>query len=270
MTPQLTLVVPTYNERESLEALVDQVLAACRSSGLRAEIIVVDDNSPDGTGEEATRLAPMRPMRVIHRSGKWGLGSAVMEGIAAARGDVVGVMDADLSHPPDMVPVLYDALILSQVDLVLASRYVAGGGSRDWPFSRLVISKLACWAARPLTPARDPMSGFLMMRRGFVAEFRTSARGFKIGLELLVRSHPRAIGEVPYVFVGRASGESKMGLRETLRYLRQLGELFVLLLRGGFAWPSHRVIEPSAVVRDADGARRRLSSYELGATGIGS
>ncbi len=256
------MVIPTYNERERLETLVDQVLDVCDSHGITAEIVIVDDNSPDGTGPLADRLAETRAVTVLHRSGKLGLGSAVVEGFAVARGAVVGVMDADLSHPASVVPVLYRTLLDAAVDFALGSRYVRGGGSEAWPLGRQVLSTIACWAARPLTPARDPMSGFFMMRRSVAAGVQTTAQGFKIGLEYLVRLRPRSIAEVPFVFIGRATGESKMGPLEGLRYARQLASLYLAAAQQGFARPRHLVIdsysEPSGNVSEPSVSRASL------------
>jgi dolichol-phosphate mannosyltransferase len=242
--PDLTVVVPTYNEREHLEPLVDQIQRSCAAHALSVEVIIVDDNSPDGTGRRAEQLAESRPVRVIHRPGKLGLGSAVLEGFAAARGSIVGVMDADLSHPPQLVPIMYDALRRSDVDVVVGSRYVRGGRTESWPMLRLALSRLGCWTARPLTPVRDAMSGFFLMRRERALNVGASASGFKIGLELLVKSRPRSIVEVGYKFVGRRVGSSKMNLAEAVGYLRQVVGLYGFARRGPRYWPRHRVLAP--------------------------
>ena len=223
---ELTIVVPTYNERERLDPLLEQIFGVADRHRIAIQVIVVDDNSLDGTGECADAWTRRRRVRVVHRAGKLGLGSAVLEGFALADSDIVGVMDADLSHPPDLIPLLYATMTGGELDMVVASRYVRGGGTRDWPMGRLLLSKLACWMARPLTPVRDATSGFFLVRRERLREFRTAVRGFKIGLELLVRTRPRHVAEVGYVFVDRASGESKMNMREGVRYLRQLASLY--------------------------------------------
>src|SRR5580658_5689949 len=129
--PDLTVVIPTYNERDRIETIVDEVLASCATCRIAAEVIVVDDNSPDGTGERVEQMGRTRAVRIIHRPGKLGLGSAVLDGFAAATADVVGAIDADLSHPPRLVPVLYEILKERDADLVFASRYVSGGGTQD-------------------------------------------------------------------------------------------------------------------------------------------
>jgi len=242
--PDLSLVVPTYNESGQLAALVNQISISCAAHRLDAELIIVDDNSPDGTGQCADRLAAMSPTRVtvIHRAAKLGLGSAVREGFAAASGDVVGVMDADLSHPPDLVPMMYAALKSSGADVVVASRYVTGGGIVAWSAPRVLMSRLACWTARPLTPVRDAMSGFFLMRRDLALTANTSASGFKIGLELLVKTRPRSIVEVGYRYVGRRVGSSKLSVAEVFGYIRLLVGLYAFRRRGSRYWPRHQVL----------------------------
>jgi dolichol-phosphate mannosyltransferase len=162
---------------------------------------------------------------VLHRAGKLGLGTAVIEGFAAASAPIVGVIDADLSHPPSMLPRMYAAMKAASADLVVGSRYIPGGGTRNWGMARLVMSRLACMMARGLTPIRDATSGFFLIRRELARDVRISAGGFKICLELLVRGQPTSVVEVPYVFEGRTAGESKMNLKEALGYLEQLREL---------------------------------------------
>ena len=221
----ISIVVPTYNERERLADLVEAIFAAYAAERVEGELIVVDDNSPDGTGALADQLAGRYRIRVLHRAGKLGLGTAVIEGFAAATAPVVGVIDADLSHPPSLLPRMLAVMQGTAADVVVASRYVPGGGTRNWETSRLIMSRIACVMARGLTPIRDATSGFFLIRRELARGVHISAGGFKICLELLVRSRPRAVVEVPYVFVGRTAGESKMNLTEALGYLHQLRAL---------------------------------------------
>ena len=151
---------------------------------------------------------------MIHRAGKLGLGSAVLEGFAIAQTDVVGVMDGDLSHPPELLPRLFRTIEEGNFDLAVGSRYVPGGGTANFPIGRWLLSRAGCWLARPLTPVRDAMSGFFLIRRRHLDGFQTSVKGFKIGLELFVRSQPTRLAEVGYMFVGRSIGESKMSVGE--------------------------------------------------------
>ncbi len=221
----LSIIVPTYNERDRLEHLVQAVCRVFDAYQIQGELVVVDDNSPDGTGALADRLAASYPVRVVHRSGKLGLGTAVVEGFAAARSDLLGVMDADLSHPADALPGMISVLHSTGSDMVVGSRYVPGGGSQDWSAVRLLMSKFACRLAAPVTPVRDATSGFFIVRRPAIEGVRISAGGFKICLELLVRGRIAAVAEAPYVFVGRTAGKSKMNVREALGYLVQLRDL---------------------------------------------
>ncbi|HTL44070.1 MAG TPA: polyprenol monophosphomannose synthase [Vicinamibacterales bacterium] len=224
--PDLTIVIPTYNERERLGELVDALFSVTRDAGLDLELVIVDDNSPDGTGALADDLARTRRIRVVHRTGKLGLGTAVVAGFDVAAAPILGVMDADFSHPPSLVPKLLAAQRATGADLVVASRYVPGGSTPDWPLRRKVLSRAACLLARPLSPIRDAASGFFLLRREVAEGVQIHAGGFKICLELIVRAWPHRLVEVPYRFDDREAGESKMSTREALGYLLQLRSLY--------------------------------------------
>lgn len=224
--PDLTIVVPTYNERERLGELVDALFSVTRDAGLELELVIVDDNSPDGTGALADELARTRRIRVVHRTGKLGLGTAVVAGFGVAAAPILGVMDADFSHPPSLVPKLLAAQRATGADLVVASRYVPGGSTPNWPLRRKVLSRAACLLARPLSPIRDAASGFFLLRRDVAEGVQIHAGGFKICLELIVRAWPHRLVEVPYRFDDREAGESKMSTREALGYLLQLRSLY--------------------------------------------
>ena len=228
----LTIVVPTYNERDRLGELVDAIFDVSAGAGLDLELIVVDDNSPDGTGELADELATRHRLTVIHRAGKLGLGTAVVDGFRAASAPVVGVMDADFSHPPSLIPVLYQALQATGADVVVASRYIPGGSTPAWPWSRRMMSRVACLLARPIAGVHDAASGFFVIRRDIALGVTIRAGGFKILLELLVRAWPTTLVEVPYQFDDREAGESKMSKREAAGYLLQLRDLYWLRLAG--------------------------------------
>ena len=173
----LTIVVPTYNERDRLAELVRAVFASCETAGVVLELVIVDDNSPDGTGALADELAATRRMQVIHRTGKLGLGTAVVAGFAVASADIVGVMDADYSHPPALVPRMLAAFTATHADVLVASRYVPGGSTRNWPLSRQLMSRFACLLARPLSPIRDAASGFFLIRRDIARSVTIQAGG---------------------------------------------------------------------------------------------
>ncbi|HUF46902.1 MAG TPA: polyprenol monophosphomannose synthase [Vicinamibacterales bacterium] len=223
---ELTIVVPTYNEGDRIVELVTALFKAAEAGGLSLALVIVDDNSPDGTGQLAERLAGQHRLTVVHRPGKLGLGSAVIDGISAASTAIVGVMDADFSHPPALVPRLYQAFVRTGADMLVASRYVPGGSTPNWPWRRRLLSRLACLMARPLTPIRDATSGFFLLRRSVADGVAIKASGFKICLELLVRAAPARLVEMPFQFEDRRAGESKMALREATGYLVQLRDLY--------------------------------------------
>jgi dolichol-phosphate mannosyltransferase len=241
----VSLVVPTYNERDRLPDLVSALVAVFQSSGIDGEIVVVDDNSPDGTGAIADDLARRDNLRVVHRAGKLGLGTAVIEGFEAASAPVVGVLDGDLSHPPELVPVMLSLLERTGADMIVGSRYIPGGGSRGWPLGRLLLSRAACALARPVTRVVDATSGFFLVRRDAVSNVRIEAGGFKICLELLVRGRIRSVAEIPYVFVGRTAGDSKMNVAEAFGFVRQLANLWLYARR--HERPVYRRITPAEV-----------------------
>jgi len=243
----LSIVVPTYNERDRLPELVRAIFAAYAAERLDGELVIVDDNSPDGTGGVADELARQHRIRVVHRAGKLGLGTAVIEGFNASSSPIVGVADADLSHPPALIPRMYAVMRETESDFVIGSRYIPGGGTRNWETSRLMMSRFACMLARGLTPVRDATSGFFLVNRELVRGVTISAGGFKICLELLVRSRPRRVAEVPYVFAGRTAGESKMNLKEATGYLRQLRDLRAFKAQHGGGNPEHRILTEAQV-----------------------
>ena len=241
----LSIVVPTYNERERLADLVHAVFRSYAGAGVDGELVIVDDNSPDGTGAIADDLAQHYRILVLHRAGKLGLGTAVVEGFERASAPVVGVIDADLSHPPEMLPRMLAVMTRESADLVIGSRYIPGGGTRNWPLSRRLMSRLACLAARPLTRVVDATSGLFLIRRDLARTVRISAGGFKICLELLVRARPASVVEVPYVFSDRAAGESKMNTREAIGYFRQLRDLWRFQRRQPPLRQAYRRIAPT-------------------------
>lgn len=215
-------MVPTYNEAGSLPLLVDRLVKAF--AGREWELVVVDDGSPDGTADLADGLGKIHPIRVIRRPGKAGLASAVVAGFAAAKGDVLLVMDADLSHPPEVAPRLADA-IANGADLAVGSRYVSGGGIEDWPMRRQVVSRVACLMGQVLVPVRDSTSGFFALRRSVVDGVKLNPIGFKIGFEVMARGRYKKVVEVPYTFRDREHGSSKFGQREIVQYVQQLGQV---------------------------------------------
>ena len=215
-TLRVLVVVPTYNESDNLPRIVPRILA----QGKAFHILVVDDNSPDGTGEVADALAAEHDqVEVLHRPGKEGLGAAYVAGFTwgLQRGfDVFVEMDADLSHPPDMLPVLLEATGAAEV--VVGSRYVGGRITVvNWPMRRLMISLFGSWYARVITrlPVRDATGGFNAFRRDVlesVGLHRIQSNGYSFQIELKLRAWRRGftLREVPILFTERESGESKM------------------------------------------------------------
>lgn len=221
----VSVVVPTYNEAQALPELVRRLFAALEAAGRQAELVIVDDSSPDGTGDVAEALAQRYPVRVLHRPPRSGLASAVLDGLAHARGQILVVMDADLSHPPEVVPRLVEA-IEAGAELAVASRYVPGGGVEAWPWRRRFVSQVANLLARPFVPIRDATSGFFALRREVIEGVALDPIGFKIGLEIMAKGRYRRFREVPYIFADRRFGRSKFGTRQVLDYLRQLARLW--------------------------------------------
>jgi dolichol-phosphate mannosyltransferase len=226
--PDLSMIVPTYNERDRLAELVDALFHAASRAGLELELVIVDDNSPDGTGKLADELAIGRRIRVVHREGKQGLGTAVVAGFAAASADTVGVMDADFSHPPSLVPRMLAVFRETDADVLVASRYIRGGSTPNWPLKRRLLSRVGCLLARGLSPIRDAASGFFIIRGEIARRVRIKAGGFKILIELIARGRPTRLVELPYRFDDRELGDSKMSLREAAGYLVQLRDLYLL------------------------------------------
>lgn len=221
--PDVSVVVPTYNERDTLPELAQALHRALKEG---YELVVVDDSSPDGTADVARGLGRSFPVRVVQRPGKQGLASAVLEGARAACGSVVVVMDADLSHPPHAVPRLVEA-VRSGAEVAVGSRYAPGGGIRAWPVRRRLMSRVAVVLARWWLGerVRDPVSGFFAVRRELLLDPHLQGLGYKILLEVLSRNRGRRVVEVPYVFTDRRGGRSKLGPREVWDYLRLLWRL---------------------------------------------
>ena len=228
--PDATIVVPTYNERATLPGLLRGLAGAIAGGPATCEVLVIDDSSPDGTGQVAAGVAAelrdVLPVIVITRPGKSGLASAVLEGVRRARGHVIVVMDSDLSHPPETVPRLLRA-VAGGADIAVGSRYTRGGGITQWPWPRRVLSWGATWLARGVLGVRvaDPMSGFFAARRRLFKDRPLLGLGYKILLELLVLYPAAAVVEIPYVFAERTGGRSKLGAGEVANYLRLLARL---------------------------------------------
>ena len=224
--PELSLIVPTYNERENIVPLVERIHKSLYNYSY--ELIVVDDNSPDHTSELAKTLSSQYPVSVIVRTNERGLASAVVAGFRQAKGDVLGVIDADLQHPPEFIQDLLNA-IRGGADVAIASRYIPGGGIEGWTLTRKIISKGAKLPANLLlTSARkikDPLSGFFLFKKKVVEGTVLSPTGYKILLEVLVRGNANTVVEVPYTFKERERGKSNLTAKEQINYLKHLSRL---------------------------------------------
>jgi len=221
----ISVILPTYNEARNIGPVLSAVADIFRDRAIDGEIIVVDDDSPDGTAGLALERARSCPVRVRVRKGVRGLSGAVIEGFRMARGEICVVMDADLSHPVEKIPALVRPILEGRCDLAVGSRYLPGGGTGDWPLSRRIISRGAGLLARGLTPLSDPTSGFMALRKSILRGVELDPLGWKIVLEVVVKTRPRIL-EVPIVFRERREGKSKLGFRAQLDYLRHLARLY--------------------------------------------
>ncbi|MEU9378548.1 glycosyltransferase family 2 protein [Streptomyces sp. NPDC048255] len=228
----VTLIVPTFNEAGNVPELLRR-LGEALPAHLPCEVLFVDDSTDDTPAviEKAAANCPF-PVAVLHRAdAEGGLGGAVVEGVQRAATDWIVVMDADLQHPPHLVPELVGEGIRTGADLVVASRYISGGSRAGLAGGyRIAVSRGATWLAKGLFPRAlrgisDPMSGFFAMRRSVVTADALRPLGYKILLELAVRCRPAEVAEVPFVFQDRYSGESKSTAREGLRFLAHLAAL---------------------------------------------
>lgn len=221
-----SVILPTYNERENLPLLLARIEEVFRKSEIHGEVIVVDDNSPDGTGELAEELKEKYAfLKVVHRKGKTGLGTAYLEGYRASRGEIIITMDADLSHDPSYLPELIRAV--RKHDLVIGSRYVTGGKVLWWSPYRVAVSRFANLLGRLTVRGsiRDFTSGYRAYReKAFeeIARGGTKAGGYAFQLEALYRAARMGLrlGEVPITFVNRRHGKSKLELREILEFIK--------------------------------------------------
>ena len=223
-----SLVIPTFKEAKNVAKIVEQLSNLLDEFLLGDyELIVVDDNSPDGTWEIAQKLMPLYPqLRVMRRGDEKGLSTAVIRGWQAARGEVLGVIDADLQHPPELLEKLWGE-IKRGGDMAIASRHVEGGGVSDWSVIRRFLSRGAQTMGLIILPevigrVTDPMSGYFMVRRKCIAGREMSPLGYKIQIEVLARGRVPWIGEVGYVFQERQEGESKVTSKQYVDYIRHL------------------------------------------------
>jgi dolichol-phosphate mannosyltransferase len=229
--PELSIIVPTLNERGNVEPLVAELSAVL--GDLSWEVIFVDDDSPDDTAARVRELAARdRRVRCLQRVGRRGLSSGCIEGMLASSAPCLAVMDGDLQHDPHALVRMFDLLRSGDVEIVVGSRYAAGGGTGDWSARRLAVSRAATWLGRSVVPAglSDPMSGFFMLRRSLLEDVlrNLSALGFKLLLDIFASARrPLRFAEVPYVFRERQVGQSKLDSQVAWEYVMLLADKLV-------------------------------------------
>ncbi len=225
----VSVVVPTYKESENVQHLVPRICNTMKTEGLAVEVIIVDDDSQDGIEQVVAEFRKEQlPVKLEVRVGQRGLSTAVIHGFELAQGEYLVCMDADFSHSPEKIPELISKLQSGEADFVIGSRYVPGSTTDiNWGLLRWLNSKAAILLARPLVSVKDPMSGFFALRRTmFLSAEPLSPIGYKIALELLVKSPRKKIVEVPIHFADRKLGKSKLNLAEQLNYIKHLKRLY--------------------------------------------
>jgi len=218
---RVSLITPTYNECENVHLLAEEIFQIVgQHPDIDLELIVVDDNSPDGTGAVAEKLVGQYPLQVVHRAGKLGLGSAVMEGFALADRPLLGVIDADLSHDPDILPRLIHGL--REYDITIGSRFGETSLVEKWAWHRKLISLIGVASARLLTGVEDPLSGYFFLHRSVLGDFHLTSSGYKILLEILIKGNYTRHLSMPFVFRNRQFSRSKLNWREHLLFAKQI------------------------------------------------
>ena len=222
------LAVPTLNEAGNIDRILGTVTDVLSPTQYKYEITVVDDGSTDGTVEQVRNWTKRDPrIRLLSRTGEKGLAGAVLHGWSQTRANLLGVIDADLQHPPELLPELLEAA--EQADIAIASRYAKARGIKGWNPIRAAVSRLSTLAAAPLIskdlPVTDPMSGFFVIHRRCIEGLKFQTTGFKLLLEILVRGHIQKAREIPYRFGLRHAGRSKANAAVALHYFHLLARL---------------------------------------------
>jgi len=229
----VSVIIPTYNESENIIQLLKSI-GEHLPKNIAVEAIVVDDNSPDGTGrivddyinDEQNEIG--YTVGIIHRKTKSGLSSAILDGIGHSSGETIVVMDSDFSHPPKIIPRLIEEIKISKCDIVIASRFVTGGAIKGWSIKRKLISKTAKGIAKAGLGVNesDPMSGFFAFRRKILDGIKLDAIGYKVLLEILVKTKGAKVKEIPYTFTDRTRGSSKLDSSTMLDYVKSVWKLY--------------------------------------------
>ena len=216
----VSLIIPTYNEAKNIPFLIEEIFASVNKSKINMEFIIVDDNSPDGTGKIAEDLADKYPIRVIHRAGKLGLGTAVIEGFKLSDREYVGAMDGDMSHNPNILNRMI--VSLADNDIVMGSRFKEGSKVEKWGLHRRMISGAGVFMAKILAGVNDPLSGYFFMKKGVIEGINLKTKGYKILLEILVKGNYDKVEEFPYTFRMRKHSMSKLNTKEFMLFLGQV------------------------------------------------
>jgi dolichol-phosphate mannosyltransferase len=227
----LTVIIPTFNEEANIRNIVMAVDAVFHEHSLHGQILVVDDNSSDGTISIVHELKRQKEnVEILIRDKDHGLSQSVADGFSHASSDVFIVIDADFSHPPVLIPWMYDEIRKGN-DIVIGSRYMEGGGIRKWPLKRRIISIGATLLGRLLFPdITDPVSGFFAVRKDVVDTASLKPRGYKILLEVLGKGTWEKDKEIPFEFVDRESGSSKLKIKTIVEYAQQIVDIAVFSL----------------------------------------
>ena len=227
MKNKISIIVPTYNEKETIISFLEKATYQISKNNFDAGIIVVDDGSPDGTAELIKNFSTMHTnITLLNRREKRGLASACIYGFSHTDSPILGVMDSDFSHAPDALPYLLNPLLYNMCDITVGSRYIPGGRVLNWPKRRYIISRTACYLCSLLTTIKDVTSGYFFFKRDVIHNKILDPVGFKICLEVLVKGDYQTIIEVPYTFSDRVTGKSKMGTKEIGFYLQHLYKLY--------------------------------------------
>ena len=238
-----SIVIPTYNESENILGLISEIEKKLPKSHF-TEIIIVDDNSPDGTGKlvenyikeekaknEKENSSNVRnyKVKIVHRTAKNGLIPAILDGVKKSSGKYVLIMDADFSHPPEVIPKMMREVALNPNSIIIGSRFIEGGKVVGWPQRRKILSMGASSLARlglNVKRVKDPMSGFFALPRELIQNISIDTKGYKILLEILVKNKEIAIKEIPYTFTDRQSGKSKMNYNVIVNYGEAIWQLY--------------------------------------------
>ncbi len=216
----VSLLIPTYNEAENIADVLRRAIAALNNTKIDYEILVIDDASLDNTADIAERILGQKGRAIRRIADTKSLSLSILEGIKQAKGNTIVVMDGDGSHPAELIPSFIGNL-REGCDLVIGSRYICGGGTVNFSFTRKFISRMACLLGGVITEIKDNTSGFICIRKEALAGARLTPCGFKIGLEIFVKAKYNSFKEIPYIFINRQKGKSKLKIKTVLQYFSQ-------------------------------------------------